>query len=151
MIGLICLGNPLHADDGFGTAVHRRLTARDWPGHVRLHDGSEGGVLEILRQCRQAVLITALSSRLGRPGQVLRLSEADIPADPQGPLGAGPASIVAAMHRLMRKPPQTEILGAVAALQVPFSTGLTPLVAAAVETTSAMLWRQWGRTQASAV
>lgn len=151
MIGLICLGNPLHADDGFGTAVHRRLAARPWPGNVRLHDGSEGGVLDILRQCQQAVLITALTQDLGQPGQVLRLSEADIPADPQGPLGAGPASIVAAMRRLMRKPPQTEILGAVAALQVPFSAGLTPLVAAAVETTSAMLWRQWGRAQASAV
>lgn len=151
MIGLICLGNSLHADDGFGTAVHRRLAARAWPGHVCLHDGSEGGVLDVLRQCRQAVLITALSHRLGPPGQVLRLTEAEIPADPQGPLGAGPASIVVAMRRLMQRPPETEILGAVAALQIPFSAGLTPLVAAAVETASAMLWRQWGMGQAPAV
>ena len=146
MIGLICLGNPLHADDGFGSAVHRRLSRRRWPPHVRLHDGSEGGVLDLLRHCRRAVLVTSLACHLGRPGEVLRLCETEVPGDPQGPLGAGTASILAAMRRVLTQPPHTEVLGAVALRQVPFSAGLTPLVAAAVETASAMLWRELGQS-----
>ncbi|MGE4278528.1 MAG: hydrogenase maturation protease [Magnetospirillum sp.] len=146
VIGLICLGNVLHADDGFGPAVHRRLTARRWPSDVRLLDAGEGGTLDLLRQCRHAVFVTSLDPALGRPGQVLRLSDEHVPADPQGPLGAGAAAIMASMRRMMDKPPLTEILGAVAQRQVPFSTGLSPLVAAAVETTSAMLWREWGQS-----
>lgn len=147
MIGLICLGNPWHADDGFGSAVHQRLSALRWPSHVRLHDGGEGGVLDLLRHCQQAVLVSSLASHLGRPGQVLRLGESDIPADPQGVLGSGPASILATMRRLIKSPPKTELLGAVALRQVPFSAGLSPLVAAAVETASAMLWRELGQAK----
>ena len=145
MIGLICLGNPMHADDGFGAAVHRCLARRHWPAHVRLLDAGEGGVLDLLRQCRRAVLVTSLSRHLGRPGQLLRLGEREVPGDPQGPLGAGPAAILASMHRLLPEPPHTEVLGAVALRQVPFSAGLTPLVAAAAQTASAMLWRELGQ------
>ncbi|MCA1909952.1 MAG: hydrogenase maturation protease [Magnetospirillum sp.] len=145
VIGLICLGNSLHADDGFGPAVHRRLAVRRWPRDVRLLDATEGGVLDLLRQCRHAILVTSLDRALGRPGQVMRLSDDQVPADPQGPLGAGAAAILASMRRVLPKPPATEILGAVAQRQIPFSAGLSPLVAAAVETTSAMLWREWGQ------
>lgn len=142
MIGVICLGNPFHADDGFGSAVYRRLSARRCPRHVHLLDASEGGILDVLRQCRRAILVSALARHLGAPGQVLRLREADVPNDPQGPLGAGPASILASMNRLLTPPPQTEVWGAVAERQIPFSLGLSPMVAAAVETASAMLWRE---------
>lgn len=145
VIGLICLGNILHADDGFGPAVHRRLTACRWPSDVRVLDASEGGTLDLLRQCRHAILVTSLNRALGRPGQVLRLTDGQVPADPQGPLGAGAAAIMATMRRVLDKPPVTEVLGVVAQRQIPFSTGLSPLVAAAVETTSAMLWREWGQ------
>ncbi|MBI2242246.1 MAG: hydrogenase maturation protease [Magnetospirillum gryphiswaldense] len=149
VIGLICLGNMLHADDGFGPAVHRRLASRRWPDGVRLLDATEGGVLDLLRQCRHAILVTSLDRTLGQPGQVLRLSDDQVPADPQGPLGAGAAAILASMRRLLPEPPATEILGAVALRQIPFSAGLSPLVAAAVETTSAMLWREWGQPAAA--
>ncbi|OJX71754.1 hydrogenase maturation protease [Magnetospirillum sp. 64-120] len=149
VIGLICLGNMLHADDGFGPAVHRRLASRRWPDGVRLLDATEGGVLDLLRQCRHAILVTSLDRTLGQPGQVLRLSDDQVPADPQGPLGAGVAAILASMRRLLPEPPATEILGVVALRQIPFSAGLSPLVAAAVETTSAMLWREWGQPAAA--
>lgn len=148
VIGLIFLGNPLHADDGFGHAVHGRLTRRRWPAHVRLLDAGEGGVLDLLRQCRRAVLVSSLHSRLGHPGQILRLDETQVPGDPQGPLGAGPAAILASMRRVVPQPPRVEVLGAVAARQVPFSAGLTPLVAAAAQTASAMLWRELGQPSA---
>ena len=35
-IHVICFGNELHGDDGFGPAVHARLAAAPLPGHVRL-------------------------------------------------------------------------------------------------------------------
>lgn len=148
MIGLIFLGNPWHADDGFGTAVHRCLERRRWPSHVRLLDAGQGGVLDFLRDCRRAVLVSSLSRHLGHPGQLLRLGESEVPGDPQGPLGSGPAAIMAAMRRVLPDPPRTELLGAVAARQVPFSAGLSPLVAAAAQTASAMLWRELGQSTA---
>ena len=35
-IHVICFGNELHGDDGFGPAVHARLAAAPVPEHVRL-------------------------------------------------------------------------------------------------------------------
>ena len=147
MIGLICLGNPFHADDGFGTAVHPRLSGCPTPDEPRLHAGGEGGILNLLRHCRQAILISSLASHLGFPGQMMRLAADQIPADPQGPLGTGPASVLSSMRRVLADPPTVELLGAVALHQRPFSIGLSPMVAAAVETASAMVWREFGRAR----
>lgn len=143
MITVICLGNPLHGDDGFGAAVHRRLTGRRWPVDVSLVDASQGGALDAAGTCRRLVLVTTLAGHFGRPGQILRLDGASLPPDPRGDLGCGLGALLAAMGRLGLSP-VVDVLGVVAVRQVPFSAGLSPLVAAAVETTAAMLWRELG-------
>jgi len=35
-VHVICFGNELHGDDGFGPAVHAHLAAAPLPAHVRL-------------------------------------------------------------------------------------------------------------------
>lgn len=141
MIHLICLGNPMHADDGFGPALARRLEAMRWPPHIRLFDASGGGT-QMFAQCRRAVVLDVLAPDFGIPGQVLRLKAGDYPADPRGPFGSGTATLLAAVTRLIRPVPEIEILGPVACRRQPFSPGLSPLVAAAVGTVAAMLGRE---------
>lgn len=142
MIHLICLGNPLHADDGFGPAMAHRLGAMRWPAGIRLFDASADGGVQMFEHCRRAVVLDVLAPGFGPPGQVLRLKADDYPADPRGPFGSGTAALLSAVARLVRPAPEIEILGPVACLRLPFSPGLSPLVAAAVETVAAMLGRE---------
>lgn len=143
MITVIFLGNALHGDDGFAAAVHHRLAGRRWPVDVILVDAVAGGVLDATRGCNRAILVSCLGPRFGQPGQILRLAGSAYPPDPLGDLGCGLGALLAAMRRLGHTA-DTEIVGVVGARQVPFSAGLSPLVAAAVETTAAMLWRELG-------
>lgn len=143
VIHVICLGNPLHGDDGFGPAVYRQLSALSWPEHVRVFDAAaEGGALGLFRRCARAVVIDALPPGTGRGGEVLRL--ADYPDDPMGEHGTGTAAILAAARRTIAPMPELEILGAVAIRCAPFHPGLSPLVAAAAETVAAMVAKQFG-------
>ena len=46
-IHVICFGNELHGDDGFGPAVHARLAAAPVPEHVRLLRADIAGLAAI--------------------------------------------------------------------------------------------------------
>lgn len=143
MIHVICLGNALHGDDGFGAAVFRLLAGLSWPDAVRVFDAAaEGGALKLLRACDKALVIDALPPDCGQGGEIQRLDA--YPADPLGALGSGTAALLAAARRTIQPMPDLEILGAVAIHCTPFHPGLTPLVAAAAETVAAMVARELG-------
>lgn len=143
LIHVICLGNALHGDDGFGPAVYRQLSGLSWPADVRVFDaGAEGGVLPLFKACGTAMVIDALPPTSGGGGEILRL--ADYPADPMGERGTGTASILAAARRTISPMPELHVLGAVAIRCVPFHPGLSPLVAAAAETVAAMVAKELG-------
>jgi hydrogenase maturation protease len=143
VIHLICLGNPMHGDDGFGAAVFRRLSSMNWPLGMRLFDAvAEGGAVRLFRDCRKAIVIDALPPGAGHPGQIMRL--ADYPADRQGAAAGGGAGIIATARRTVEPLPEIEIVGAVAVRCRPFQPGLSPLIMAAAESVTAMLGRDLG-------
>lgn len=148
MIHVICLGNPLHGDDGFGAAVYRQLAPLAWPGEVRVFDAAaEGGPLKLFKGCDRALLIDALPPGSGQGGEIRRLD--DYPADPLGPMGTGTATMLAAARRTILPMPDLEILGAVAIHCTPFHPGLSPLVAAAAETVAVMVAKELGGRRAA--
>jgi hydrogenase maturation protease len=75
------IGNPLLGDDGFGVEVVRRLREQPQPSGVEFLDGGALG-LSLLPHLegRTHVLVVDAIDFGGRPGQVVRLDAADIPA-----------------------------------------------------------------------
>ncbi len=75
------IGNPLLGDDGFGVEVVRRLGERNGPPTAEYLDGGTAGLgLLPHLEGRSHVLVVDAIDCGGRPGEVVRLSVADIPA-----------------------------------------------------------------------
>lgn len=82
---VLCFGNLVQGDDGFGVHVHRRLVEQSWlatateAGSVGLFDASTLGLgaLSLFDDCERAVVVDALESR-GSPGRVHRLRLDDL-------------------------------------------------------------------------
>ncbi len=144
MIHLICLGSPLHADDGFGTAMAHRLGKLIWPDHVRVLDGSgRFGPLDLFEHCRLAVVLEALPAHLGTPGEILRLDGDQYRGHPPDRFRSGSAALLAAVRR-MAVAPRIEVTGPVSACRRPFAPGLSPLVQAACQTLTVRLAAEFG-------
>lgn len=145
MIHLICLGNPLHADDGFGAAMAHRLGRLAWPEHVRVLDGTgTASPLPLFHDCRHAIVLEALPRRLGVAGEILRLNGASYRGHPPDQCDGGTNAILAAARRLVSPLPRIEVMGPVAACRLPFAPGLTPLVLAASITLTTRLAMEFG-------
>ena len=65
---VLCFGNELHGDDGFGIGVYAQLNQLEWPNDVELFNAGIAGLdaLRFLQDCRQAVLVDAFAVRLIR-------------------------------------------------------------------------------------
>lgn len=75
------IGNPLLGDDGLGVEVVRRLSKRKGPPFVEFLDGGTAGLYLLPHlEGRSHVLIVDAIDFGGRPGQVVRLRPAEIPA-----------------------------------------------------------------------
>lgn len=145
MIHLICLGNPLHADDGFGAAMVHRLNRLNWPEGVRVLDGTgKASPPSLFENCRQAIIIEALPRRLGVPGEILRLDGETYRGHPPDQFSGGTGAVLAAVRRLVEPLPQMEVIGPVACNRLPFAPGLSPLLMAASFTLTAMLAAEFG-------
>jgi hydrogenase maturation protease len=75
------LGNPILTDDGVGIHVVRAAAALGSASIVEFEEASVGGLrlLEIISGYDQVILVDALQTAGGKPGDVLRLSYADLP------------------------------------------------------------------------
>jgi hydrogenase maturation protease len=69
------LGNPILSDDGVGTAVARELESRIGPEKATVIEASLGGLnlLDLLAGYERVIIVDAIKTREGRPGQIYRL------------------------------------------------------------------------------
>jgi hydrogenase maturation protease len=92
------LGNPILTDDGVGIHVARAVAARlgsdaDLADDVSFAEASVGGLrlLELLNGCERVILVDAIQTRDGSPGDIYRLSPGE-PLEVAAARGGGPCS-----------------------------------------------------------
>lgn len=133
---VICFGNALHGDDGFGPYLYRRLSRQSWPSDVRLFDAGTAGLdaLNWLENCREALLVDALASR-GRPGtlHVFPWAGDDGPCSSLFGHAAGIPYLLRAARAIYGTLPAIVVVGAEVDRMAPFAPGLTPAVRQAAE------------------
>ena len=76
------LGNPILTDDGIGIHVVREMATRPLPNNVTCAEASLGGLrlLEIIAGYERLILVDAIQTADGRPGDIYRLSGNDLRA-----------------------------------------------------------------------
>jgi hydrogenase maturation protease len=69
------LGNPILTDDGIGIHVVHEVATRPLPNHVTCTEASLGGLrlLEIVAGYERLILVDAIQTVEGRPGDIYRL------------------------------------------------------------------------------
>lgn len=149
-IHVICFGNELHGDDGFGPAVHARLAAAPVPEHVRLLRADIAGLAAIgfFEGCGQAIVVDAVRG-FGPAGSLHALDPADFAADAAraeaaaGFHGAGLGALLALLPAALDQLPQIRLVGVEAARVAPFSPGLSASVAARLDEAAAHIREAW--------
>ena len=137
-VHVLCFGNPWHGDDGFGLHVLRRLREqRGLPPQVRTFDAGTAGLnaLPLFEECAKAVLVDAV--RTGADiGQLhlLRLNDRFPTMNQQAMHGAGVEHLLAALPAAFANGtvPRLVLIGAEIGQITPFTTVLSPQVAATV-------------------
>lgn len=138
---ILCFGNPLHGDDGFGPKVYERLARLPAPRNLRLFDAGTPGLaaLALFEGCEAVVIVDALAPG-NRPGQLVQLAPEDLVAEPVLPgHGLGLGYLLRALAALPGPVPKIDILAAEALSVTPFQPGLSQPMARAVETAAARL------------
>jgi hydrogenase maturation protease len=76
------LGNPILTDDGIGIHVVQEMATRPLPNNVTCAEASLGGLrlLEIVAGYERLILVDAIQTADGRPGDIYRLSGNDLRA-----------------------------------------------------------------------
>ena len=139
-IHIICFGNELHGDDGFGPAVHARLGASPLPAGVSLMRADVAGLAAIrcFAACDRGILVAALRG-FGPPGSVHDLDTAEVAEAaardeaPAGFHGAGVGALLELLPAALDHVPPSRLVGVEIERVSAFSPGLSAIVAAAVE------------------
>lgn len=134
---ILCVGNELHGDDGFGPAVHAALQAGPLPPGVRLHRADLGSpsTLGHLEHSDHLIVVDALRG-FGPPGSVhlqdaWPLAEACLAdAAPAGLHAAGLGQLLGTWAHLDARRPQVTLVGVEITPPRPYHPGLSPTVAA---------------------
>lgn len=129
---IVCFGNELHGDDGFGPAVHARLAAICLPPGVRLFraDTAGCGALALLEDCGRAVLVDAVSG-FGEPGSLHKLPPEAIAVESGGSgHGFGVGGLLALAAAILPRLPQINLIGVETTAIRAFAPGLSPKIAA---------------------
>ena len=138
---VICFGNELHGDDGYGPAVfHRLATLPLAPGWRTFLAGSRGlDALALFEACDEAILVDALAPA-GQPGRVCELAPSEVREESILPgHGGGVGYLLRALAALETPRPALHIVAAEMAAITPFRPGLSPPMQGAVEATVAVL------------
>ncbi len=133
-IHIICFGNELHGDDGFGAAVHDHLSRRPLPGHVRLYRADIAGLaaLACFEDCTDAVVVDALQG-YGPPGSVHELDPGSVAVEePGGSHGTGVGGLLRMLPEVLPRVPHIRVIGVEIARIDAFRPGLSGAVTAAV-------------------
>ena len=138
---VIGVGNVFRSDDGFGPKV-AQLVRTIVPEEVEVVecDGEAAGLLLAWEGADLALVVDAVHSHSGAPGQIFRLelnpSETEVPSSVVSSHGTGPGDAVALALALGRLPGRLVLYGIEG---VSFSSGesLTPAVEASVAVVAA--------------
>jgi hydrogenase maturation protease len=125
---IICFGNELHGDDGFGVRIYAELCRLTWPKDVEVFNAGIAGLnaLRFLEDCSQAILVDALAN-FGNIGEVFVLRPEEL-ADRQQQLtghGLGLPYLLEALKVIRESLPDILIVGVEIAAVTPFSLGLS--------------------------
>lgn len=131
---ILCFGNPLHADDGFGHAVYQRLAALPLPSNLRLFDVGTPGLaaLGLFQDCDEVIIVDALAPG-GMPGRLCQLMPESISVEsvlPGHAIGVG--YLLQALAALSEPIPPLRIIAVETAVICAFQPGLSEPVAKAV-------------------
>ncbi|MCK6390346.1 MAG: hydrogenase maturation protease [Azonexus sp.] len=144
---ILCFGNPLHGDDGFGPAVAMALRRTIRAPGVHIVDCGTRGLdaLHYFENCPHVVVIDAMAG--DTPGRVHLLRPHDIPneAAVSGGHGAGVGYLLHAVRETLPFPPRIDIVAAEIAPPAQFQPGLTLDVAAAVAETTELIRTRWAK------
>lgn len=136
MVHVLCFGNLLHGDDGFGIHVHRLLAARLDPLRTRLIEVGVRGIdaLGLLHTPSHVVLVDALRDPEMEPGTVCVIDGNRVEADTSAPLHGGDAAwLMQAMRASLRPVPTMTLVGAVVGAILPFEARLSSNLASRLE------------------
>ena len=140
---IVCFGNELHGDDGFGPAVYRRLMALGVPPGWRLFaTGSRGlDALGLFEHCLQTIIVDA-AAPAGHPGRLTLPSAAEVSQELAiDGHGAGIGYLLRALPAIgLRQNPR--ILAVEMSALTTFQIGLSAPVEAAVDAAIPLLC-QW--------
>lgn len=132
---ILCFGNPMHGDDGFGSAVYQRLASRLLPNDLRLIDAGTPGLaaLALFQGCDEVIIVDALApggipGRLSCPLPETVAVEAALPGH-----GIGVGYLLQALAALPEQAPRIRIIAVETSTVTPFRPGLSEPVARAVE------------------
>ncbi len=135
---VLCFGNELHGDDGFGCHVYRELQQISWSPEVMLFNAGIAGLdaLRFIEPCTQLLLVDALALD-GEAGQVYVLHPEHFPtaATDLSSHSVGIAYLLQAMRAMSIMPPEVKIVGVKATTLRGFTQRLSPSVAKAVPKT----------------
>ncbi len=137
---IICFGNELHGDDGFGIRIYTQLCRLTWPEDVVVFNAGIAGLnaLRFFEGCQQAILVDALANA-GHVGEVCLLRPDDLADRPQQLTGHGLGIpyLLEAVKVIREQEPQPDILivGVEIAAITPFSPGLSVCTEQAVPKT----------------
>lgn len=141
---IVCFGNDLHGDDGFGVHVYSQLCGLRWPGDVEVFNAGIAGLnaLRYLEDCSQAILVDALAN-FGNVGEICVLKPEDLALSPQQPTGHGLGiQYLLEALKIIRTPlPDILIVGVEIASVKTFSIGLSLETERAVTETVRLLQR----------
>ncbi|MGR8930540.1 MAG: hydrogenase maturation protease [Gammaproteobacteria bacterium] len=132
---IICFGNLLHGDDGFGHAVYQRLAMLPLPENWRAFDAGIPGLnaLKLFQDCADAIIIDAIAPG-DMPGRIYSIQPEMLGGEIElSAHGVGVAFMLQALASLPEKAPRIRIIAVEAASITPFQPGLSSSVANAVD------------------
>jgi len=143
---IICFGNPLHGDDGFGPAVYARLAAHHWPDGVRVSDaGTAGPNALALFEGFDAIVVVDASSPAGHPGRLWRPTREEVVAEVSAAgHGVGVGHLVRCVEATFDPRPEISFVAVEASQTTPFRMGLSDPVARTVDAVVDLLVRDYG-------
>lgn len=125
---IICFGNELHGDDGFGVRVYSHLDEMTWPNDVEVFNAGIAGLnaLQYLEDCCQAILVDALTN-FGNVGEVCLLRPQDLAVKNQqiNGHGMGIPYLLEALKIIRTPLPDILIVGVEIDAVKPFFLGLS--------------------------
>ena len=130
---ILCFGNSLHGDDGFGHAVSLALARTLHDPNVEIHDCAIRGLdaLPLFADCAHVVIVDVIMGDL--PGRLRVLSLDEIPPESSSSShGAGIGALLAAVRADLTSPPTIDVIAVEIASVTPFAPGLSPQVASAI-------------------